>query len=169
MKKGSALFALAICVADVALASPPRSKLPGVGGVLFGTTLAAAQKKLGAGAKLDTDPTNPKIKILLSRSKNFYGDSFAVNYTFGKAGRFTEAYLIANIKPGDYAPCRQHWNGVISKLEEAYGRPDTEEKDLDGAIQSHSTEFKFADGASLEASLLGCLLMIHASSSNAVK
>lgn len=158
-----ALLACLLCAA-VAFAAAPRAKLKSFAGLTFGATYEAAQKKLGDEAKTDTDVAasrKAQVKILL-KTVDLYGESFSVNFRFAKEDRLSEAYAIAKIPKGDDTACRDRWTRVREKIEAAHGKPDIDDIKLNAPVQSHAQTYKFADGAVLEASLLGCLIQITA-------
>lgn len=156
-----ALVFAAAFAAGAAHAAPTRDTLAGFNGIAFGTTFAAAKKQLGAGAKADTDPSDPKIKILIA-NVDLYGETFAVNYTFARpAGRFSESYAVAKLPTGDQGVCQTRWTNVLAGLADEYGKPDGNLNRLSASIPSQTITYAFADGAVVEAGILGCLLTLN--------
>jgi len=144
---------------QVMAAESSRKRLPGFNGILFGTPFETAKRKLGPDAKADKDPADPKVNILLGRA-DIYGQVFAVNYTFGKNDRLSTVFAVAKIPPGDFTVCKFHWTKILSSLKNEYGVPDSAKSQLDATIQFADVSFAFGDGATIDASLMGCLLMI---------
>lgn len=144
----------------MAASHSPRQHLPGFNGVAFGTPFDDAQKKLGKNFKADTDPGNSSIRILLGNAKAF-GENFSINYSFERAGKLTNVYAVAKTDAGDVSSCKADWAKVLSGLKKNYGQPDTEENHTDLSTPTAFVTFKFADGGRVEASLLGCLLMVN--------
>src|SRR5689334_24221115 len=99
MRRFLALVLAGALVTPLAFAAP-RDKLDGVNGVPFGATFEAAQKQLGSGAQADTDPSDPKIKILLLSSADLFGEKAGLNYSFGDKGKLSEVYAIATVPTG---------------------------------------------------------------------
>jgi hypothetical protein len=67
---------------------------------------------------------------------------------------------LADTPTGDYAICRQHWSNVIAGLQAEFGPPASNTSNLDAAIQSQQLKYSFADGEAVDASILGCLIMV---------
>ena len=76
------LSVLAIsCVSAAAFASdgiPARDRLSGLDGVKFGMDFAAVKLELGAGARVDVDPSDPAVRVLLA-SRTLFGEKFSFN------------------------------------------------------------------------------------------
>ncbi len=146
--------------AAVAALAAPTVPLTGFNGVEFGTPFKAAKQRLGAKAKAEKSPSAPIVNTLLQLAFPLYGESFGVNYTFGTDDRLKAVYAIADVPTGDYAVCQSHWNQVTTGLKGEYGAPDTETSSYETTIQSAETAYSFANGAKLDATLLGCLIMV---------
>lgn len=158
MRRGLAVVVASMLVAPMASAAP-RDKLDAVNGVPFGASFEAVQKQLGPGAKADTDPSDPKIRILLVSEADLFGEKVSINYTFGNQGKLSEAYAVASVPTGNFAVCSSHWAGMLSQMTARYGAPDTSKKaTLPNQTPSESVEFKFSDGSRIEADQLGCLI-----------
>lgn len=169
VKKIALAFIVAVLAGSVADADPAaRDALPGFNGIAFGTTLAAAKKILGAGAKADKDPSDPTIKTLLA-SGQFYGETFSVNYSFAAKGGFTAAYAVAHFPAGDQGACQTRWVGVLAHVEEAWGKPDGNLNNLSAKVPMQQITYAFGDGSQLQAQLLGCLLTLDYLSPAAAK
>lgn len=160
MKQALAMVLAGVLLSPLAVAAPPRTKLDGVKGIPFGATLEAAQAQLGSAAKADTDPSDPKIRILLA-SGSLFGETVSLNYTFGDNGKFSEAYALASVPTGDFAVCSAHWTSMLGQMIALYGTPDTEEKKtLPNQTPSNEAVFKFGDGSHINADQLGCLIEV---------
>jgi hypothetical protein len=161
MKQALAMVLAGVLLSPSAAAAPPRTKLDGVEGIPFGATFEAAQAQLGSKAKADTDPSDPKIRILLVSGASLFGETAAFNYTFGDSGKFSEAYAVANVPTGDFAVCSVHWTSLLGQMVARYGTPDTEEKKtLPNQTPSNGALFKFGDGSHIDADQLGCLIEV---------
>lgn len=136
-----------------------KDDLQGFNGVTFGTKFDAAKKQLGSRATADRDPTDAKLKILLATAE-LYSEQFKVNYSFDRAEKFVAAYAIADVPTGDYAICKSHWDHVRDGMVEAFGAPTNDVDRLSATVQSETVTFKFDNGNSVEASILGCLISI---------
>jgi hypothetical protein len=150
---------LILVSAQVEAAESSRKRLPGFNGILFGTPFETARQKLGPDAKADKDPADPKVNILLGQA-DIYGQAFTVNYTFGKKDRLSTVFAVAKMPPGDYTVCKSYWTKSLSGLKNEYGVPDSAKNQIDATIQFADVSFAFGDGATIDASLMGCLLMI---------
>jgi hypothetical protein len=159
MIRTAATLVFLLAAATAAFAASAR-KLAGFAGLNFGTSYEAAEKKLGEEATADTDPTNSKVKIL-QKAAELYGEPFVVNFRFAD-DRMSEAYAIAKVTKSEPGACRDRWEAVRENIEKAHGKPAAEQKRLNAPVQLHDVEYEFANGAKLEASLLGCLIQITA-------
>jgi hypothetical protein len=161
MKRALAAILTCALLAPAALGAPPRSRLDGVNGVPFGATFEAAQAKLGSGAKADTDPSDPKIRILLVSGAALFGEKASFNYTFGAQGKFSEAYAVAEVPTGNFAVCVARWTGMLGQMIASYGSPDVDQKStLPNQTPSETVMFKFSDGSHIDADILGCLIEV---------
>ena len=112
-------------------------------------------------AKADTDPSDPKIRILLVSSASLFGETVSLNYTFGDSGKLSEVYAIANVPTGNFAVCSSHWTNLLGQMVVRYGTPDTAKNDmLPNQTPSNVAEFKFGDGSHIDADQLGCLIEV---------
>ncbi|HVY90407.1 MAG TPA: hypothetical protein VG942_16190 [Hyphomonadaceae bacterium] len=161
MRRALAVILAGALLAPAALGAPPRSKLDGVNGVSFGATFDAARAKLGAAAKADTDPSDPKIRILLVSGLGLFGEKASFNYTFDAQGKFSEAYAVADVPTGNFAVCSAHWTSMFGQMTASYGAPDTYQKaTLPNQTPSETAVFKFGDGSHIDADQLGCLIEV---------
>lgn len=154
------LMATLMLAAAAPSAASTRERLSGFNGVDFGTSLAAAQKQLGPGFKEGANRKDPKLKTLIGHASAF-GKKFAVNYSFDAGDKLTTVYTIASVKPGDFAVCKAYWTTVYSGLKDAYGKPDSDQDKLADAWPTQFVTYAFKDGASVEASIIGCLILVN--------
>jgi len=157
---GAKSLAIWVVAVSIAAAAAAKEDLQGFNGVSFGTKFGTAKKQLGSGATADRDPDNAKIKILLA-SAELYGEKFNVNYSFDHADRFAAAYAIADVPSGDYAVCKSHWGKVRDGLVSNYGVPTDNTVRMGAPVQFESITYKFDSGNRVEASILGCLIMVN--------
>lgn len=155
-----ALCSLLAASTLTAATEPSRQKLSGFNGIAFGTPFDVAKQKLGPDFKESSKKNEPDTKMLLGTAMAF-GENFAVNYSFERADKMTIVYAIAKIKPGDFSVCKTHWATVLAELNKAYGKPDTDDNKLSDDWPTQFVTYKFKDGANIEASLIGCLLMVN--------
>jgi hypothetical protein len=167
MKRFAFLIGLIGLGASAAQATLVRDKLGGFNGIAFGTTIAAAKLKLGAAVRADTDPSDPKIMTLLGNA-DLFGERFSVNYAFGDKGRFSESDATDRITTGDWVPCLAHWTNLLGQLKAKYGTPDSDSA-MNPRVQLQELSFKFADGAKINANVMGCLIMLNFQAPNAAK
>ena len=158
------LSVLAIsCVSAAAFASdgiPARDRLSGLDGVKFGMDFAAVKLELGAGARVDVDPSDPAVRVLLA-SRTLFGEKFSFNYTFGDRGKLSAIYASASLPTGDQGACQVRWVAVMGGVQEQWGKPDANDNQLSAKVPMQTITYQFDDGSQLEAGLLGCLLTVN--------
>lgn len=149
------LVALACAAAPAADAQTARQHLPGIAGVSFGASYDAAQAQLGPGFKLRASARQPETKTLIGRG-DIDGQSFALNFTFTPAGLLNRVFAVAGTPGNDDDACKAHWLAVRAGLVARFGPPDTQSNDPENSAAE--AKFVFADGSTVDASQLGCLI-----------
>ena len=150
-----------VLASSVSIAAP-KAQPTGFNGIAFGTSFAAAKKKLGAKAKADKSPSAPIVNTLIQSEPPvaLYGESFVVNYTFGTDDRLKVVYAFAKTPIGNFAVCRSHWSRITTGLKAQYGLPKDETSDIQTTTQFASSTYAFPNGNKIEALLMGCLIML---------
>lgn len=148
------LACVPIHVANAAPVAPAR-----LFGIALDSTLEAARNQLPT-YKVKAAPSDKTQTQMIGGPAELYGESFTVNFTFDAAGKLDAIYAIGNTPKGDFAICRTHWapiaNGVLSE----FGTPTANASNLDESIPSQVVSYTFPAGETLEASILGCLIMV---------
>jgi hypothetical protein len=144
------------CVAPAAAdAQTAGQHLPAIAGVPFGASYASAQARLGPGFKPGTAPREPNIKTLIGRA-DIDGQTFTANFTFTSTGILNSVFAVTNTAGGDDDACNAHWQAVRASLVTRFGQPVTQSNDP--ANDLAEAKFAFADGSTVDASELGCLI-----------
>lgn len=155
----SVVAAALACAASPTLAAS-KASLTGFNGIAFGTKFAVAKQRLGAKATAKKSPSAPKTNILLQSDIALYGETMVANYTFGTDDRLKIIYALIKTPKKDPAVCKSQWQNVVASLRRAYGAPDAQGLFDAKWPQSADVSYVFANGAKLDATLLGCLMML---------
>jgi hypothetical protein len=132
---------------------------PALFGIALNTSLDAAQNSLPT-YKVKTDPSDRTKTQMIGGPAELFGESFTVNFTFDAAGKLDAIYAIGRTPKGDFGICLQHWSPIADGIVKEFGPAKTNKVDLDAPLPSQSIAYIFPAGETLEASLLGCLIMV---------
>jgi hypothetical protein len=151
------VFALVLASASFAEAAPQLPLAPF--GLAMGSSLDSAKAKLPT-HKAAPAPMNKTQTQLIGGPLAMYGETFTVNHTFDASGKLVAVFALVNTPKGDFEVCKKHWANVAAGVQAEFGAPDENKSDLDAEMPSQSLKYAFADGETLQASLVACMMIV---------